>query len=254
MKLPIEFADVLTPTAAKWLRKRGTKFSSEEGGYKKIDNAIRLEYCAEIMRLLETRMKPYLNPVNYATPTDPKSMHWHKKIGMPPLSWRSSTLFCNYDDPAGTYEGSPELSCPQDGYDTFEGTGIPQLFRSDSWHEWMLNVLGEDESSFLPANNNIQTSRYVSGDNIGLHNDYYGTKVRPAWFIDAHISFVNQWVKQQFMLFGHSSIDQVTDVAKMGSVGLYKLPMWHAVTPLVAKRGHEEEAYRWLLILDRYYR
>lgn len=254
MKLPNEFCDILTKTASKWLTNKATPFDAGVGGYRKVENAIRLDICNLIMSKLEAEVKPYLNPVNHVVPTNPQAMYWHKKQGLPPLSWRSSTLFCNYADPAATYVDAPHLSTTQEGYDAFESTGIPQLFRSESWHEWVLNVLGEDESNFQPPNLNIQTSRYVTGDNIGLHNDYYGTKNKPAWFIDSHISFVNQWVKQQFMLFGHESIDQVTDLTNMGSIGLYKLPLWHSVTPLVAKRGHEQDAYRWLLILDRYYK
>jgi len=32
------------------------------------------------------------------------------------------------------------------------------------------------------------------------------------------------------------------------SVAVYRLPFWHYTTPLLAKRGREAEARRWLLL------
>ncbi len=41
----------------------------------------------------------------------------------------------------------------------------------------------------------------------------------------------------------------------MGGVTCYRLPFWHYTTPMVAKRGREEQARRWVLLgtfLDRW--
>ena len=41
----------------------------------------------------------------------------------------------------------------------------------------------------------------------------------------------------------------------MGGVTCYRLPVWHYTTPMVAKRGREGDARRWVLLgtfLDRW--
>ena len=36
--------------------------------------------------------------------------------------------------------------------------------------------------------------------------------------------------------------------ARSGRITAYRLPLWHYTTPLVAKRGREAEARRWVLL------
>jgi hypothetical protein len=45
---------------------------------------------------------------------------------------------------------------------------------------------------------------------------------------------------------GHFS--RVETAARSGRITAYRLPLWHYTTPLVAKRGREAEARRWVLL------
>jgi hypothetical protein len=252
MRIPLEFADILSERAKPFLHKKNKPMNGDVGGYRKMDGAIHPSFCKEIMLILESEMKPHLHKIDMRLPTDAKSMYNFKyKTGTSPLGWQSSSAYLNYSDPESY--SKVYLGVQQAVYDTFYATGIPSLFHSDSWNEWMCNFLGEDESAFADRSRAIQVSRYVEGDNIGLHNDYYGNRKQADWFIDAHISFCHE-VAHQYMLFGVDSLSNSTCVSKMGSIGLYKLPLWHFVTPMVAKRGKSSEAYRWLIILDRWYK
>src|SRR6266436_8356641 len=68
-------------------------------------------------------------------------------------------------------------------------------------------------------------------------------------YIDIHLSLAGPAVAQQWLVYavaGHFT--KIESVARPGRVTAYRLPLWHYTTPLVAKRGREHEARRWVLL------
>ena len=68
-------------------------------------------------------------------------------------------------------------------------------------------------------------------------------------YVDIHLTLTSPAVAQQFLVYavsGHFS--RVETTARSGRITAYRLPLWHYTTPLVAKRGREAEARRWVLL------
>ena len=53
-----------------------------------------------------------------------------------------------------------------------------------------------------------------------------------------------QWL--DYAVSGHFS--RIETAARSGRMTAYRLPLWHYTTPLVARRGREAEARRWVLL------
>jgi hypothetical protein len=96
----------------------------------------------------------------------------------------------------------------------------------------------------------IQVLRYGPGDYAGPHNDHHpeDAEGRDGYF-DFHVSLPTKAVAHQWLVYerqGHFS--EVRDVNILGAVTAYKLPFWHYTTPLVARRGRQADAARWVLL------
>ena len=255
-KIPTQFADILTPEAKAFLTTRNSSvFEPGAGGYAKI-NAITPHYSTLFFNTINDVVGPHLRNVLHKMPNSPKKMHDYKFLwDSAPIPWQSHTCYMDFADIKGNREELPDLSPLKSiAYTQVKESGLFDIFQSESWFEWFHNFIGADADQFEDQNKSIQFSKYTQGDNIGLHNDYYGTTKKVKWFLDVHISFVNKWVDHQYMLFGKDTLNNEVSVAANGSIGIYRLPLWHFVTPLIGKVGHENEAARWLIILDRYYK
>ncbi len=91
---------------------------------------------------------------------------------------------------------------------------------------------------------------YESGDYSGPHNDHHpeeeGTR---NGFIDLHIMFSNDAVAQQLLVYEERRfLSMAHEVSGRPSIAVYRLPFWHYTTPLMARRGQEGKARRWLLL------
>jgi len=49
-------------------------------------------------------------------------------------------------------------------------------------------------------------------------------------------------------LCGERHFSRIETAARPGRITAYRLPLWHYTTPLVARRGCEAEARRWVLL------
>lgn len=91
---------------------------------------------------------------------------------------------------------------------------------------------------------------YETGDYSGPHNDHHPQRPEARnGFMDFHIMFSNASVAQQLLVYEEGRYLSVArEVTAKPSVAIYRLPFWHYTTPLVARRGHEATARRWLLL------
>lgn len=254
-KLPEQFADILNDAGREWLtRKRPIDL------FRDTDQSIELcvirpDACALILKLLEEHIRPHLSTIIRDMPTSPRAMKKYKEDNTAPIPWHSQSSFVNYDLPENLKDAPSYGDVGPDATHLFlkavEETGIRRLFQSSSYAEWWCNITGSSLDQFDAFGNTLQLSRYYPGDSIGLHNDYYGTKKKPQWLVNTHFSFAVNAI--QTMLYGAERLDRVVDLSRSGHVGIYKLPAWHQVTPLIAQ-DPEQEAYRWLCIVDCWYK
>jgi len=91
---------------------------------------------------------------------------------------------------------------------------------------------------------------YGAGDYAGPHNDHHPEDAEARdGYTDVHLTFCTQGVARQALIYaplGHFS--EEASVATLGGVTAYRLPFWHYTTPLVARRGQEQTARRWVLL------
>jgi hypothetical protein len=91
---------------------------------------------------------------------------------------------------------------------------------------------------------------YQSGDYSGPHNDHHPEDEGTCnGFVDLHVMFSNDAVAQQLLVYEQRGyLSRAHEVSGAPSIAIYKLPFWHYTTPLVARRGREDRARRWLLL------
>ena len=91
---------------------------------------------------------------------------------------------------------------------------------------------------------------YQAGDYSGPHNDHHPEDDGTCnGFVDLHIMFSNDAVAQQLLVYEERRyFSRAHEVSGKPSIAIYKLPFWHYTTPLVARRGQEWRARRWLLL------
>ncbi|HEY6140971.1 MAG TPA: hypothetical protein VI670_24715 [Thermoanaerobaculia bacterium] len=91
---------------------------------------------------------------------------------------------------------------------------------------------------------------YEPGDYSGPHNDHHPEhdEIKNG-FVDVHIMFSNDAVASQLLVYEEKGfLSRSHEVAGPSGIAVYRLPFWHYTTPLVARKGREGEARRWLLL------
>ena len=125
--------------------------------------------------------------------------------------------------------------------------GLSQMMRSESFVRFAEVVVGGnlDRSHW-----GRQVICYGPGDYTGPHNDHHPqSKVARNGFVDLHIMFSNKAVASQLLVYEERGfLSKTHEVAVPSSVAVYRLPFWHYTTPLLAKRGRDSDARRWLLL------
>jgi hypothetical protein len=133
-----------------------------------------------------------------------------------------------------------------------ERIGLVRLMRSASFRAFAEALAGRA----LAADWGLQVLRYGPGDYAGPHNDHHPeNEDARAGYIDLHVSLCSPAVAHQWLVYsraGHFS--EIVSVARPAAITAYRLPFWHYTTPLVAKRGRDREAGRWVLLGTFLYR
>ncbi len=131
-------------------------------------------------------------------------------------------------------------------WEAAEAIGLAAMLRSESFHVFGERLAGRA----LARRHGIQVLCYGPGDYAGPHNDHHPEEPEARiGYIDLHVTLVGPAVAQQWLVYataGHFS--RVESAARMGRITAYRLPLWHYTTPLVAKRGREAGARRWVLL------
>jgi hypothetical protein len=131
--------------------------------------------------------------------------------------------------------------------DAANAIGLAPMLRSESFRLFAEKVVGRT----LRADHwGRQVICYGAGDYSGPHNDHHPeSEAAREGFIDLHIMFSNEAVGAQYLVYEeHGFLSRAEDVSCASAVAVYRLPFWHYTTPLIAKKGKEAAARRWLLL------
>jgi hypothetical protein len=125
--------------------------------------------------------------------------------------------------------------------------GLAQMMTSRSFFQFAEGLAGKTLDG---GHWGRQVICYEPGDYSGPHNDHHPTRDEAKHgFIDLHIMFSNDAVASQWLVYEEKGfLSQSRDVGGTSGVAIYRLPFWHYTTPLVARKGREKEARRWLLL------
>jgi hypothetical protein len=131
--------------------------------------------------------------------------------------------------------------------DAANAIGLGPMMRSESFRRFAEVVVGRPLRSDKWGR---QVICYEQGDYSGPHNDHHPeSKAARNGFVDLHIMFSNEAVASQWLVYEeHGFLSASHEVASRSGIAVYRLPFWHYTTPLVARRGREAEARRWLLL------
>lgn len=134
-----------------------------------------------------------------------------------------------------------------------EEIGLIAMLRSKSFHAFAEALSGYP----LRRQWGLQTLCYRPHDYSGPHNDHHPDEPYGCdGYTDLHLTFCTSGVAHQWLVYERAShLQDIRSIATVGGVTCYRLPFWHYTTPLVAKRGREASARRWVLLgtfLDRW--
>ncbi|MBX7097151.1 MAG: hypothetical protein K1X89_05535 [Myxococcaceae bacterium] len=95
-----------------------------------------------------------------------------------------------------------------------------------------------------------QVLAYGPSDYAGPHTDHHPEEPEARdGYTDVHLTFCTRGVAAQTLVYeerGHLSAQ--ASVATLGGLTAYRLPFWHYTTPLLARRGQDAHARRWVLL------
>jgi len=131
--------------------------------------------------------------------------------------------------------------------DAANAIGLGPMLSSESFRRFAELVVG---APLRRDHWGRQVICYEQGDYSGPHNDHHPEhdSVKNG-FVDVHIMFSNEAVQSQWLVYEeHGFLSASHEVGGRSGIAVYRLPFWHYTTPLVARRGRETEARRWLLL------
>lgn len=231
-RFPTEFADLLTPKG----RRARARAVPRTDRLIYLQGMITRDTALAMHDLLERTMRPHLVAMQRAIP--PESITHQTRNHQERLikTVRNRTAYLE--------------SRRSRAWDAAERIGLIGLLRSESLRRFAERVTG----AALDPKNGQQAIRYGPGDYAGPHTDHHPEQPRAAaGYLDVHITLTSPQVQHQYLVWeegGHLS--RIEDVSRPGGVALYRLPLWHYTTPLVA-RPSSGAASRWVLLATYLY-
>ena len=197
------------------------------------ENVIDAKIAGECIRLLDEGMYPVLRQMHTPIPREALTRMRENYTERLPKTVRVRTALLN--------------SRKSKALDAAEEIGLAAMMRSRSFLRFAQAVT---KSTLRNDWWGRQVICYGSGDYSGPHNDHHPQEEATRnGFVDLHVMFANDGVGQQLLVYEERRFLSVAhDVSRSGSLAIYRLPFWHYTTPLMAKRGAETRARRWLLL------
>jgi hypothetical protein len=227
-RLPGELSDVLTP--------RGRRLLARPPGprprFQVLGGLVDRQKASDLRQALHRGLFELLSPMEDPIP-----------------AWTTQAMRENYSEvlPKTVRVRTALLDSRRaKAYRKADALGLIRLLRSQSFHAFAQALAGEP----LQPAWGIQALCYGPGDYAGPHNDHHPEEpeARDGYF-DVHLSLSGPGVAHQWLVYerdGHLS--ELASVNTLGGVTAYRLPFWHYTTPLQAKPGRADDAYRWVLL------
>jgi hypothetical protein len=237
--LPPEFADLLSPKGRRILD-RGLPNAAEifshprlgEAAIVVLPGAIDPEKARAVRALLDGALHETLRAIR--SPIPPEAItgmrrNYSEKL---PKTLRLRTAYFKSRRSA-SYRAAAQI-------------GLLAMMRSESFAAFAAAATGLP----LESGHSIQVIEYQAGDHSGPHTDHHPESPNARHgFVDLHVMLTNEAVAHQWLVCERGGyLSESYDIATDGTIAVYRLPFWHYTTPLAARKGHEAEARRWLLL------
>lgn len=231
-RFPSELSDLLTPRGRRALASPTLAAAVAREGVVYVENALERDAALAGHALLERRLRPLLVPLARAIPPESISNQTRNHQERLVKVARQATAYLERRGAASSRMA--------------ERIGLVRLLRSASLRAAAERLAGRA----LDPRSGQQLLRYGPGDYVGPHTDHYPEDPRAAGgYVDLHLSFGHPAVRHQFLVWavdGHFT--RMAPVGAPGGIAVYRLPLWHYTTPLVARRGHAVDAARWVAL------
>ena len=232
---PPEFEDLLTPRGKRVLAGTHPLCGALADPSRKFVAARGLVDARKAARLrdaLDAALLDCLSPMSQPIPPQTFTQMRHNYGELLPKTARVSTAYLDHPR--------------QRAYRIAQELGVVELLRSQSLRAFAEAVTGRA----LRKRNGMQLLCYRPGDYAGPHNDHHPEDPEAAHgYTDFHLTLCTPSVAQQLLVYGRRGhFTEVANVASLGGITIYRLPFWHFTTPLVAKRGREQAARRWVML------
>ncbi len=125
--------------------------------------------------------------------------------------------------------------------------GLEAMMMSASFYRVAQSV---NQAHLRDDNWSRQAICYETGGYSGPHNDHHPERADlKNGFVDFHVMFSNPSVAHQMLVYEERGfLSASREISQGAAIAIYRLPFWHYTTPLLARKGHEDKARRWLLL------
>lgn len=131
-------------------------------------------------------------------------------------------------------------------YEISGNIGLNDMLQSESFKRFGEAVTGRTTE----PGPGMQVICYGAGDYSGPHNDHHPEEAHlRKGYMDIHLMFSNKYVRHQWLMVERNGFfNQQYDISQKAAVAVYKLPFWHATTPVIPVKGGEQKCRRWLIL------
>jgi hypothetical protein len=234
-KFPAEFEDLLSPAGRSLLAGRSKlagALADPRRRFLAADNLLDPAKLEAGRRLLDRALLPWLARIDHPIP--------------PEATWDMTEDYAELLPKAARVSTAAFERRRGRAWEAAEQIGLAAMLRSTSFRSFAERLVGRP----LARHWGIQALCYGPGDYVGPHNDHHPEN--PAarqGYLDVHLTLAGRSMGQQWLVYavaGHFT--RIERACVPGRITAYRLPLWHYTTPLVARRGREADARRWVLL------
>ncbi|MDX2013654.1 MAG: hypothetical protein SFW67_25900 [Myxococcaceae bacterium] len=230
--LPREFEALLSPKGRAVLRGRAGLELSEQRRFLSAQGLLDARAAKAVLGLIDRTLKDVMTPMEDPIPEWTITGMQHDYGELLPKTVRVSTA---------TFSSRRSRAFQRAG-----DIGLHTMLASPSYVAFAEALAGRR----LATGHGTQVLCYRPGDYAGPHNDHHPEDPRArGGYTDVHLTFCTDAVARQTLVAARAGhFTDTSDVATVGGVTCYRLPFWHYVNPLEAKRGRARDARRWVVL------
>ena len=236
VSIPAEFEDLLTSAGQRVLSGRAAGICGALADPKRrfiaLDGMIRKSRAEALRKAMEREMLPLLSPLAMPIPSE--------------TIWEMAKNYEEWLPKTVRVRTATLESRRSKAWRRAQEIGLVDMLTSESFVAFAEAIAGRA----LKRKGGQQVLCYGPGDYAGPHNDHHPEdKGYEKGYLDIHLSLASAAVAHQYLIYAKSGhFTEMVPVAGLGTITVYRLPFWHMTTPLMPKRGREQDARRWVLL------